>query len=431
MVIAAESIRGSSRPSGVRGILAASQAEIGVSDTPFGAYVEAVKIGNLLFLSGMLPIVGRKPRYVGRVGGALSAEEGRKAAELACLSALSAAKAHLGALDKITGVAKLGVYIATEGDFRDDPKVADGASELLVKVFGDGMLSSRIVLGVASFPPAGVHDLARVFRPVADGGRMARSGLVDIAASQEPDGREVFNNVRYGVFVTFKAHSEYARACFAQYGLPTDPSGWYASLWRPFHLIGLEASVSVLSAVLRNEATGSSREFRGDAVATAKKDMPSGEMLDGEGGFAVWAKAILAARSLELGALPMGGCPRWHSSARKQARTLLPPSPPQTARAIARRRAVSRRPPIPGRSPSARSCRPGAPPGRGGDQSKSRGVAAATYWNGSGCAHVQRHQRTEPAYLFRRFRDPLRIRPVRGIADASSHARELRLSRSC
>jgi enamine deaminase RidA (YjgF/YER057c/UK114 family) len=174
MVIAAESIRGSSRPSGVRGILAASQAEIGVSDTPFGAYVEAVKIGNLLFLSGMLPIVGRKPRYVGRVGGALSAEEGRKAAELACLSALSAAKAHLGALDKITGVAKLGVYIATEGDFRDDPKVADGASELLVKVFGDGMLSSRIVLGVASFPPAGVHDLARVFRPVADGGRMAR-----------------------------------------------------------------------------------------------------------------------------------------------------------------------------------------------------------------------------------------------------------------
>jgi predicted homoserine dehydrogenase-like protein len=135
---------------------------------------------------------------------------------------------------------------------------------------------------------------------------MARSGLVDIAASQEPDGREVFNSVRYGVFVTFKAHSEYARACFKQYGLLTDPSGWYASLWRPFHLIGLEASVSVLSAVLRNESTGSSKEFRGDAVATAKKDMQPGEMLDGEGGFAVWAKAIPAVRSLELGALPMG-----------------------------------------------------------------------------------------------------------------------------
>ena len=157
-----------------------------------------------------------------------------------------------------------------------------------------------------AFPPAGLHDLAKVFRPVADGGRMVRSGLVDIAASQEPDGREVVNNIRYGVFVTFKAHSEYARACFKQYGLLTDPSGWYASMWRPFHLIGLEASVSVLSAVLRGEATGSSKEFRGDAVATAKKDMQPGEILDGEGGFAVWANAIPASRSLELRALPIG-----------------------------------------------------------------------------------------------------------------------------
>jgi predicted homoserine dehydrogenase-like protein len=157
-----------------------------------------------------------------------------------------------------------------------------------------------------AFPPAGLHDLAKVFRPAKDGGRMARSGLVDIAASQEPDGREVFNNIRYGVFVTFKAHNEYSRACFKQYGLLTDPSGWYASMWRPFHIIGLETSVSVLSAVLRNEATGSSKEFRGDAVATAKKDMQPGEMLDGEGGYAVWANAIPATRSLELGALPIG-----------------------------------------------------------------------------------------------------------------------------
>jgi predicted homoserine dehydrogenase-like protein len=157
-----------------------------------------------------------------------------------------------------------------------------------------------------AFPPAGLHDLAKVFRPTADGGRLARSGLVDIAASQEPDGREVVNNIRYGVFVTFKAHSEYARACFKQYGLLTDPSGWYASMWRPFHLIGLETSVSVLSAVLRGEPTGTSKEFRGDAVATAKKDMQPGETLDGEGGFAVWAKAIPASRSLKLRALPMG-----------------------------------------------------------------------------------------------------------------------------
>jgi predicted homoserine dehydrogenase-like protein len=157
-----------------------------------------------------------------------------------------------------------------------------------------------------AFPPAGLHDLARVFRPAADGGRLARSGLVDIAASQEPDGREVLNNIRYGVFVTFKAHNEYSRACFKQYGLLTDPSGWYASMWRPFHIIGLETSVSVLSAVLRGEATGSSKEFRGDAVATAKRDLKAGEMLDGEGGYAVWAKAIPATRSLESVALPIG-----------------------------------------------------------------------------------------------------------------------------
>ena len=157
-----------------------------------------------------------------------------------------------------------------------------------------------------AFPPAGLHDLARVFRPESDGGRLPRAGLLDIAASQEPDGREVRNNIRYGVFVTFKAHDEYARACFAQYGLLTDPSGWYASLWRPFHLIGLETSVSVLSAVLRGEPTGSSREFRGDAVATAKRDLEPGNVLDGEGGFAVWANAIPASRSLALGALPIG-----------------------------------------------------------------------------------------------------------------------------
>lgn len=131
-------------------------AELGIAlpppPTPFGAYVETVQIGSLLFLSGMLPVRGREPQYVGRIGGAVSAEDGRKAAEIACLNALSAVRAHLGSLDRIKGVAKLGVYIATEGDFRDHPKVADGASELLVKVFGAEMLSGRVVLGVASLP---------------------------------------------------------------------------------------------------------------------------------------------------------------------------------------------------------------------------------------------------------------------------------------
>jgi len=105
---------------------------------------------------------------------------------------------------------------------------------------------------------------------------------------------------------TFRAPNEYTRACFQQYGLLTDPSGWYGSMWRPFHLIGLETSVSVLSACLRGEATGNSTRWRGDAVATAKGDFAAGDMLDGEGGYKVWAKAIPAHRSHDLNALPIG-----------------------------------------------------------------------------------------------------------------------------
>ena len=157
-----------------------------------------------------------------------------------------------------------------------------------------------------AFHPAGLHDLARVFKPQSEGGQLARAGLVDIAASREPDGRVVMNNIQYGMFVTFRAPDEYTRACFQQYGLLTDDSGWYGSMWRPFHLIGLETSVSVLNAVLRGEATGSSTLYRADAVATAKGDFKAGDYLDGEGGFKVWAKAIPATRAAKVNALPIG-----------------------------------------------------------------------------------------------------------------------------
>jgi enamine deaminase RidA (YjgF/YER057c/UK114 family) len=120
--------------------------------TPLGAYVEAVTIGNLVFLSGMLPVAGRESPFVGRVGVELTVEEGRQAAEVASLNALSAVRDYLGSLDKVTRIAKLGVYIATAGDFREHPAVADGASEMLVNVFGREKLSGRIVLGVASLP---------------------------------------------------------------------------------------------------------------------------------------------------------------------------------------------------------------------------------------------------------------------------------------
>lgn len=137
-------------------------------------------------------------------------------------------------------------------------------------------------------------------------GACPKAGLTDIAASREPDGRVVLNNIQYGMFVTFRAPDEYTRGCFEQYGLLTDDSGWYGSMWRPFHLIGLETSVSVLSAVLRGEPTGTSKYFRGDAVATAKSDLKAGEWLDGEGGFATWAKAVPATLSTRINALPIG-----------------------------------------------------------------------------------------------------------------------------
>ncbi|ASP98447.1 RidA family protein [Sinorhizobium meliloti] len=120
--------------------------------TPFGAYVEATEVGSLLILSGMLPVVGHVPLYIGRIGSELSVADGYDAARTACLSGLSAARAHLGSLDRVRTVAKLGVYIAAVDDFREHPKVADGASELLLSVFGETRLPPRIVLGVSSIP---------------------------------------------------------------------------------------------------------------------------------------------------------------------------------------------------------------------------------------------------------------------------------------
>jgi enamine deaminase RidA (YjgF/YER057c/UK114 family) len=139
-------------PAGAEQRLRELGIELPSPPTPLGAYVEAVRSGNLLFLSGMLPVVEGKPKFVGRVGGELTLEDGRNAAATATLNGLSATKAILGSLDRVTAIAKLGVYIATEGDFRGHAKVADGASELLEAVFGTEKLSPRIVLGVASLP---------------------------------------------------------------------------------------------------------------------------------------------------------------------------------------------------------------------------------------------------------------------------------------
>jgi predicted homoserine dehydrogenase-like protein len=108
------------------------------------------------------------------------------------------------------------------------------------------------------------------------------------------------------VFVVFEAPNDYARRCFQEYGVVTDSSGRVSALYRPFHLIGLELNVSILSAVLRKEPTGSPTGFRGDVVSTAKRDLRAGEMLDGEGGACVWGKLMTAADSLRQGGLPIG-----------------------------------------------------------------------------------------------------------------------------
>jgi enamine deaminase RidA (YjgF/YER057c/UK114 family) len=119
---------------------------------PFGTYAEAVQTRNLLFLTGMLPTEGRAAKFVGRLGAELDVEAARKAAHLATLNALAVAREHLGSLDKVTRIVRLGVSIATSGDVRDQPKVADAASELLQDIFGKEMNPCRTVYGVASLP---------------------------------------------------------------------------------------------------------------------------------------------------------------------------------------------------------------------------------------------------------------------------------------
>jgi predicted homoserine dehydrogenase-like protein len=156
------------------------------------------------------------------------------------------------------------------------------------------------------FPPCGVDDLARVLRPRRLGGQLEKAGQVEVVSSLERDGRPVFRDLRWGVYVVLEAPNDYAAACFREYGLATDPSGRFAAMYKPYHLIGLELSISVLSAALRGEPTGCARAWRGDAVAVAKRDLRAGETLDGEGGRAVWGKLVPAARSRTLDALPIG-----------------------------------------------------------------------------------------------------------------------------
>jgi enamine deaminase RidA (YjgF/YER057c/UK114 family) len=134
-----------------------------VPPEPFGTYVEAVQTGNLLFLTGMLPTEGRAAKFIGHVGAELDVETARKASRLAALNALAVARQHLGTLDKVTRIVRLGVSVATSGDVRDQPKVADAASELLQDVFGKEKNPCRLVYGVASLPLGAPVELEIIF----------------------------------------------------------------------------------------------------------------------------------------------------------------------------------------------------------------------------------------------------------------------------
>lgn len=156
------------------------------------------------------------------------------------------------------------------------------------------------------FPAAGMDDLAHVLRPAEEGGQLGGKGRVEVVSSIERDGRPVFKDLRWGVYVVIEAPNDYAAACFRQYGMNTDASGRYSAMYKPFHLIGLELNISILSAALLNKPTGATVNFEADVVATAKRALSAGESLDGEGGYTVWGKLYPARTSLDMGGLPIG-----------------------------------------------------------------------------------------------------------------------------
>jgi predicted homoserine dehydrogenase-like protein len=156
------------------------------------------------------------------------------------------------------------------------------------------------------YPPASIADIPFVTRPRSEGGVLEKKGMVEVISSLEQDGREIPYEIRMGVWVTVEAETDYIKNCFEEYKAHTDPSGRYFTLYKRWHLIGLEVGQSVASVALRGEATGAAREWRADVVATAKRDLRCGETLDGEGGYTVWGKLLPAKTSQAINGLPLG-----------------------------------------------------------------------------------------------------------------------------
>jgi predicted homoserine dehydrogenase-like protein len=161
------------------------------------------------------------------------------------------------------------------------------------------------------YPPGSVDEIPALMRPRQEGGVLHHKGQVEVISSLRRDGAEIPYDIRFGVFVVFEGESEYIRRCFMEYGVKTDPSGRYACMYKRWHLIGLEAGISVASVGLRGEPTGCPTGWRADAVALAKKNLLPGEILDGEGGYTVVGRLMPAADSLAQGCLPLGLAHGW------------------------------------------------------------------------------------------------------------------------
>jgi predicted homoserine dehydrogenase-like protein len=161
------------------------------------------------------------------------------------------------------------------------------------------------------YPAGSVDEIPSLMRPRAEGGQLHHKGQVEVISSLQRDGTPIDYDIRFGVWVVFEGESEYIRRCFGEYGVKTDPSGRYACMYKRWHLIGLEVGISVASVGLRGESTGCATAWRADAVATAKKDLKQGEILDGEGGYTVVGRLMPAESSLAQGCLPLGLAHGW------------------------------------------------------------------------------------------------------------------------
>lgn len=157
-----------------------------------------------------------------------------------------------------------------------------------------------------SFPPASAYELAQICKPVVDGGTLSHKGTTEVVSSLQRDGSDVEHHIQMGTYVVVEGDTDYVRHCFEEYKMLPDDSLKYAALYRPTHMIGLELGISVASIALRGEPTGAATGWRADVVATAKRGLKAGEILDGEGGYCVWGKQMPAQRSLDLGGLPLG-----------------------------------------------------------------------------------------------------------------------------